>query len=182
MRVLLVVSVLCNIILRVSYVERSCEYGSHCGVSLNTGGIKQSIICCRTDLCNNHTLPESKNGMECYGCTEASCRGDLKKIECTSNQEYCASGYFKGSFDRFSPLLLDSVRNKSARENLDVRKGKARFPFRGCVSMEVCGLPISSLDEISCCCGNLCNRSVSAQHNMLLLLVTGLLPSLRMPL
>ncbi|GCC38810.1 hypothetical protein chiPu_0023315 [Chiloscyllium punctatum] len=52
--------------------------------------------------------------MECYGCTEASCNRDFEKIECTSNQNFCATGYFKGSFDRFSVMLLDRVQNTSA--------------------------------------------------------------------
>ncbi|XP_048476639.1 uncharacterized protein LOC125487963 [Rhincodon typus] len=165
-----------------SFIIRTCANRAHCGASINTGIVKHSIICCKNDLCNNHTMPERKNGMECYGCTDNSCRENLKSIACTSNQKFCAWGYFKGPYNRFADLLLDTSINMSTNEDQDVESRSIRFPFRGCASPEVCGLPISTVNKISCCCGNLCNRSVSTQHNMLLLLVTGLLPSLRMPL
>ncbi|XP_038670820.1 uncharacterized protein LOC119975234 isoform X2 [Scyliorhinus canicula] len=158
-----------------NYTGRACEFVEHCGTSLNTGSVTQSIICCRTDFCNNHTLPELENSNQCYGCTGPECQSELKLIKCTANQQYCAWGYFKGTYR--SPPSLMTLSSHNISEVSSTGRTE-RYPFRGCASLEACAIPFPSIHFIRCCCGDQCNRSASTQCSVSLL-VSALLSTLK---
>ncbi|XP_069796171.1 uncharacterized protein [Narcine bancroftii] len=121
-----------------TFTERGCSSPIGCGISFNTGHLRQTVICCETNLCNQDTQPESENGKKCYGCTGHECAGKLKPIACVANQKACAKGIFKGIY----------------------MSRKKHFPFRGCVNSLICSEPIHNIHNIKCCHEHLCNSSI----------------------
>ncbi|XP_050958160.1 urokinase plasminogen activator surface receptor-like [Labeo rohita] len=113
--------------------------------SINLGIGKNSLACCNTDQCNVQDAPDPSNvpnGKTCYSCDEKSC---LNILSCSGTEDRCLKA--TASF------------------------GGQSMAVKGCISKSLCGsgIPVSDVQSISCCEGNLCNGAKSVTQSFLFL-------------
>ncbi|XP_016325593.1 urokinase plasminogen activator surface receptor-like [Sinocyclocheilus anshuiensis] len=114
--------------------------------SINLGIGKGSSLCCNTDLCNAQDAPDpstnAPNGKTCYSCDGQSC---LNTVSCSGTEDRCfnATASFGGQ-----PVAV-----------------------KGCASKSICDVPnlIPTVNDVSCCSGNLCNGAQSVTQSFLFL-------------
>ncbi|XP_053355214.1 urokinase plasminogen activator surface receptor-like [Clarias gariepinus] len=108
--------------------------------SANVGVAKGflSIFCCESNNCNrisdNKEQDNKPNGLQCLSCWNPPDKTCNSSISCAGNQDHCITG---------------TVINL------------ANLTVKGCASKSFCGANFhnSSLGNVQCCTGNLCNSS-----------------------
>ncbi|XP_056302517.1 urokinase plasminogen activator surface receptor-like [Danio aesculapii] len=123
---------------------KDCAAGCVTG-SFNFGYYMMSSECCSSDRCNVQDTPDpstgNPNGNTCYTCDEKSCSNVLK---CSGSEDRCITA--KGTV------------------------GGQSIVVKGCSSKSICdATSVSSVQQISCCSGNLCNGAKSVTQSFLIL-------------
>ncbi|TRY94978.1 hypothetical protein DNTS_004654 [Danionella cerebrum] len=129
-----------NIKMNVKDCSSDCANGS-----INFGTLQMTVTCCNTDQCNAKDAPDyssaAPNGHRCFYCDTNSCSNT---ISCSGNEDHCIKA--KGTFETHSK---------------DVK---------GCASRSICeATSMKSVENISCCSGNLCNDAKPMTHSFLFL-------------
>ncbi|KAK2824884.1 hypothetical protein Q7C36_018811 [Tachysurus vachellii] len=121
--------------------------------SMNIGVVKiaNNTKCCKTNLCNNETLPampqQSINGRKCYTCNDVDC---FQTLYCEGAEDRCITA--------------------------TVAQGSNIMRMKGCTTNNICNTTFFRahgliLTDVECCEGNFCNSAEIFTLSFLLMFV-----------